>query len=700
MTFDWATHAAHRQLVCEEQGTWIGLLDENMIPLMDAAPIEPGSLTAPAMRNHPGSFEAAFWVQSEDGLIHPMVDELVAEHLGRQDPEGRLVFVTDKTRFIAVQRAGLRQRVYKVSFVVARGPESGPVTLEVHATDELSMLQDHPAWSVPTSVTGDWKRLDRDWAASWTRERDVQHLQMAAQADGFTIHGPAEVAIRRLIRESLETSYRAAGVTGPVPIVVSRLGSTHPSPEVYIRPDDGPLWGTIASTAAAAGVTVTAWAWWPGDPQPAGRTLTEPTIVVDVVHRDAPAIVVADPPPPTPRRVEVVLTNRGRAWDQTVEGHTALVSEFSGGWSGAEQVTFTEQVTCDKDVVIGGLVREAGRTITAGVKVTAPRRPLGAFTFTGQSLVVPTTPTPPGSTAPPPPAPTPPAPRDVLLVADGAEMTVGRRTASHVYGAWDVVIPEGTEQDRDTRVKDAYIHRPDDAPDGRFDLAFIRADVSMDMNALTSNVENQLDAAQSKADGDHFFERDIEGLGLGRYTPGLDFDLGDVVDVLIWGGRVPGQVTAVDYSGLRGWRVHVGGQLLMDALTLSLQNDEVEAAIRTERYRAQQEAARLAEQAAIDRDQSLRIDGQQVTLSQQQQALRTHSAEMATWSGTMTGNFDIMRGLFNELRLQKTQWDLVAQLFEHYHDNSGALRNWAADSAANINSLIQQLNQLSPPPQP
>lgn len=225
-------------------------------------------------------------------------------------------------------------------------------------------------------------------------------------------------------------------------------------------------------------------------------------------------------------------------------------------------------------------------------------------------------------------------------------MTVGRRTASHVYGAWDVVIPEGTEQDRDTRVKDAYIHRPDDATDGRFDLAFIRADVSMDMNALTSNVEAQLDAAQSKAAGEHFFERDIEALGLGRYTPGLDFDLGDVVDVLIWGGRVPGQVTAVDYSGLRGWRVHVGGQLLMDALTLHLQNDEVEAAIRTERYRAQQEAARLAEQAAIDRDQSLRIDGQQATLVDQQQQIRTWGAKVTTNSNATKSTHAPLSGGF------------------------------------------------------
>lgn len=517
--FDWSTHKKHRNQVMEDQITWAGLLDENMTPLMDSAPIIPGTLTAPGMRNSPTDFSVQVQVRSARGVTHPMVDELIADGLGDIDAQGRLVPLVDATRFFAIQRSGMQQRVYKIRFVVARGGPFGPVTLEIHASDELSLLNGFVAWSVPTSVTGGWVRLDRDWAAEWKRERDVQNLTMAAQADGFSMTGPAEATIRRLVHESLVTSCHAVGVDSDLPFVVSRIGSDEVSPDLILRPTDGPLWDTISAAAMASGVTVSVRAWWPGDPQPAGQTLSLPTMLVEIRHVTANPVVVP-------------------------------ASDF---------------------------------------EVFGPEVPPVA--------AVPPTAVPPVAVEN----------SDVLLLADGAELTVGRTVAPWVYGKWQVTIPEGTEQDVDTRVTDGYVYRPDGAPTGRFDIAFVQADVAMDMNAQTSNVENQLDSAVEKAAGGVFFDRDIEGRGLGRYKPGIDFGEGDFVDVLVWGMRINSMVTAIDYVGLIDSRVHVGGQMIADPMALELQNSEVWDAIRAERFRAEQEAARLKAQQSTDRQQTQQI---------------------------------------------------------------------------------------------
>ena len=151
------------------------------------------------------------------------------------------------------------------------------------------------------------------------------------------------------------------------------------------------------------------------------------------------------------------------------------------------------------------------------------------------------------------------------LIADGGEMTVGRRTSTYVYGVFQVDIPEGREQaQQDDRLQEGYIYRPDQRPTGRFDIGFVRADARIDLNTQQSNLESIIDAAQNRVEGAVFFERDIMGRGLGKFRPGVDFDTASLVDVLIWGKTLTLPVTAIDMTSgdaaAVGWRVHVGGQ--------------------------------------------------------------------------------------------------------------------------------------------
>lgn len=179
---------------------------------------------------------------------------------------------------------------------------------------------------------------------------------------------------------------------------------------------------------------------------------------------------------------------------------------------------------------------------------------------------------------------------DVTLVADGGDITAGRKTSTLTFGEFNVVLPEDVQQrdERDGRIKDGYVYRPNGefAP---FDIGFARADVTVDLQAKTSDLESVVDAAQSQADGDVFFERDITIIGLGGFVPGVDFQVGDIVTVELWGGlvRLALPVTDItlissDSEGVIAWRVHIGGMLISDLAELRRSNEELRRQVKAD----------------------------------------------------------------------------------------------------------------------
>ena len=190
----------------------------------------------------------------------------------------------------------------------------------------------------------------------------------------------------------------------------------------------------------------------------------------------------------------------------------------------------------------------------------------------------------------------------IKLVADGGEITVGARVAVYTYGAFNVVLPEGRELAVDEYTDDGYtngyVYRPKQVEQlGRFDIAFARADVTVETNAGYSNFEAVVDASQRKVAEDVYFERDITGAGLGVWTPGEDYGVGDVVDVLVFNRVIPQPVTAITYTSAPddplGVRVHVGGQTIRDAELVEEQNRSVREAI------AQESAQRRKQVGAV-----------------------------------------------------------------------------------------------------
>ncbi|MHC9884131.1 hypothetical protein ACQX18_03230 [Corynebacterium diphtheriae] len=194
--------------------------------------------------------------------------------------------------------------------------------------------------------------------------------------------------------------------------------------------------------------------------------------------------------------------------------------------------------------------------------------------------------------------------KDVIVYADGGDMTVGRSIPVYVLGAFDVVLPEGREQEKgDDRVRNGYIYRPPTPAAGSLDVGFVKADVKLDFGAKTSSLERVVDAAIRRTEGDVFFERDIYQSGLGGFTPGRDFDLHDVIQVDVWGKLLPSPVTAIDYEGSVSQRslaarVHVGGQMITDAEGLQAKTDATLERVEAEKRQRLKSIGAVSQQAA------------------------------------------------------------------------------------------------------
>ncbi|OKX85138.1 hypothetical protein [Corynebacterium glutamicum] len=255
-----------------------------------------------------------------------------------------------------------------------------------------------------------------------------------------------------------------------------------------------------------------------------------------------------------------------------------------------------------------------------------------------------------------------------MLISDGGSMVVGRRTASYVYGAFEVTLPEGLEQQEpeDDRIADAYIYRPDDRGHGRGELTFVRADARIDMNAAKSDLEDTLDQASRRVDGAIFYSRELRGKSLARTRPGEDYVVGSVIDLLHWGKIITLPVTAIsDLSTPADGHYHsvqVGGQAITDAEKLRKINDTLDNQIAIEkrqRLKAVGEVSKKAGQAQSTAD-GVRtdLDGTEV------QAVEEDWAPPSTgWQGAV----DTLNRNFLEYRAfqDNTNAELQARIQAH-----------------------------------
>lgn len=183
------------------------------------------------------------------------------------------------------------------------------------------------------------------------------------------------------------------------------------------------------------------------------------------------------------------------------------------------------------------------------------------------------------------------------LIADSAQVTVLRSLASTAFGKYGLKLPEGIDLEDVYEVSAAgnelaYVSSLGSARRvGGMFRRFVRADVNITAQGEdmvpASDVERVLDEAEKRVSGDFFLESDISKAGLGPWAPMVDFHVGDIANVEIWGRVVPLVVTRIEPKRTEhsdnDWSVHVGGQLLSDSEARLAENAEIYNAVVSDR---------------------------------------------------------------------------------------------------------------------
>ncbi|WP_257202941.1 spherulation-specific family 4 protein [Corynebacterium cystitidis] len=182
-----------------------------------------------------------------------------------------------------------------------------------------------------------------------------------------------------------------------------------------------------------------------------------------------------------------------------------------------------------------------------------------------------------------------------LIALDG-ELRLARRAAAYVFGRREVFWPDGVDDPEDDLPDGrefGWVAKLDGPEPGLSERRFVRGDVKIDAENQVSDVEQVLDDAGMRAGGDVFFEALIEGAGLGRLRPGVDFGEGDLVDVRFWGRILPDQlVTAIEWHGDEP-AVKLGGQVISDVGDLDRARGETLRLIQRERAERVGEVGRV-----------------------------------------------------------------------------------------------------------
>ncbi|KXB52723.1 hypothetical protein [Corynebacterium sp. DNF00584] len=251
----------HIDRVVADEGQWLGILDENGLPLLELGGVI--SVTFPKARLTASSVEVEVSVQPGDRVL----DELVGNGLGVQDSTGALVPANGPTRLLMMVRSDGQRRAATIIYTVVAG-KSAPSTLTIHALDLLDGL----AWWPCPSIPAEWKRAAfTEWrtdasGVTYVLPRELAQVRLATKADGYTMDGPAVSTVRNLIQDSLDAVNKLYGWDNQPHAVVAYDTQSDTSDRVLIRVNDDPVLDTVASACKVAGVGIDVSLWWPGDP--------------------------------------------------------------------------------------------------------------------------------------------------------------------------------------------------------------------------------------------------------------------------------------------------------------------------------------------------------------------------------------------------------------------------------------------------
>ena len=246
----------HIDQVVADEGQWLGVADENGVPLYELA----GTGTFPSSFLTAESAEVTVNVAPGDVVV----DDLVGEHLGVMDAEGRLVPASGPTRLLVWVREGERLAA-TITHTVASGGLV-PSTLTIHAVDLLDGLAWWPCPSIPVEwESAEFKQWDTDESGvEYASPRELARVQMTTKLDGYTVSRRARTAVRVVVQDSFDAVNALMGWSDPH-AVVAFDGGDDTTPDVFIRVNDDPVLDTVQETCRQAGLSLRVGLWWPGD---------------------------------------------------------------------------------------------------------------------------------------------------------------------------------------------------------------------------------------------------------------------------------------------------------------------------------------------------------------------------------------------------------------------------------------------------
>lgn len=186
------------------------------------------------------------------------------------------------------------------------------------------------------------------------------------------------------------------------------------------------------------------------------------------------------------------------------------------------------------------------------------------------------------------------------FIADSATVTVMRPLASSSFGKYSLTLPDGVGLEDVYTLSApnnelAYVAQLTSSRRvGGLARRFMRADVNVtatggndDTWTPDSDVDVTLTESASRVGSDFFLESDISRAGLGSWREFVDFNVGDVARVEIWGRVVELPITRIepsvsDFSD-NDVKIHVGGQLMNDEQARLVANSEVTKAVLADR---------------------------------------------------------------------------------------------------------------------
>lgn len=152
----------------------------------------------------------------------------------------------------------------------------GPVPPPLYK--KVSVYRGFSGWG-ESNIEGDSRLVETISRTTLSFSEDmVCDRNLIRKSDKSTIDAGATIA------GGLEVTY-VSGSTGLYHFTTKTpeiLPAPSGAPYTIIRPTDQTIWDEVGDIALSSGVKLSADMWWPGDPQPKGQALTQPTIVFSV----------------------------------------------------------------------------------------------------------------------------------------------------------------------------------------------------------------------------------------------------------------------------------------------------------------------------------------------------------------------------------------------------------------------------------